>query len=83
MFRHSENGNYIVDVPQTLTVNPRASEKFTTKALTLPPILKLRAGWLANLAQRVASGEAVEDKAGKHKPPRDGVKPNQLLIHQM
>ena len=36
-----------------------------------------------HLAQRVASGEAVEDKAGRHKPPRDGVKPNRLLIHQM
>ena len=25
------------------------------------------------------SGEAVEDKAGGHKPPRDGVKPNRFL----
>ena len=36
-----------------------------------------------HLAQRVASGEVVEDKAGRHKPPRDGVKPNRPLIHQM
>ena len=31
-------------------------------------------GGVKHLAQHVASGEEVEDKAGRHKPLRDGVK---------
>ena len=42
---------------------------------TVPIFVEKR--WTSRLLS--FSGEAVEDKAGGHKPPRDGVKPNRFV----